>query len=122
MHHNFFRIVFIFSIFLVSYSASAQEAPDETLQQLKLQLDSLKADYEQRIKNLETQIEQLQIQMLQAPEPEAAAAEQPPVQSFPGILNPAISVIGNFMGRADDDTVFNDEGDAIDDKVNLREV
>jgi hypothetical protein len=122
MHHNFFRIVFIFSIFLVSYSASAQEAPDETLQQLKLQLDSLKADYEQRIKNLETQIEQLQIQMLQAPEPEAAAAEQPPVQSFPGILNPAISVIGNFMGRADDDNVFNDEGDAIDDKVNLREV
>jgi hypothetical protein len=115
-------MLFLFTFVFFGHESYAQQSSDETLQQLKLQLESLKADYEQRIQNLETQIEQLQVQILQAPEPEAATAPSTPVQSFPGILNPAIAVVGNFVGRADDQTIFNEEGDEIDDKLNLREV
>ena len=121
MPHKSLAILFLFSFFVACCDLSAQSDSDETLKQLKLQLDSIKVEYEQRIKNLETQIEQLQIQLLQAPEPETATVQQTPVQNFPGILNPAISVVGNFVGRADDDEVLNEEGDAIDDMMNLRE-
>ncbi|HSE41531.1 MAG TPA: FlxA-like family protein [Acidobacteriota bacterium] len=121
MPRHLLIFVLLFLIFTFHNSFSQQASSDVTLEQLKLQLESLKADYEERIKNLETQIEQLQIQMLQAPEPESAQAPASQVQSFPGILNPAIAVVGNFVGRADDQEVFNEEGDAIDDKLNLRE-
>jgi hypothetical protein len=48
-------------------------------------------------------------------------APQPVVQSIPGALNPAISVIGNFVGRGDTQKVFNEDGDRLDNKMNLRE-
>lgn len=90
---------------------------------LKAQLEALKADYDSRIRELEARVEQLQTQVA-AEETSAAAAPTvvaPPVQTIPGALNPAISVIGNFVGRADSRKVFNDEGQRIDGKVNLRE-
>jgi hypothetical protein len=97
------------------------------LQALKAQIDSLRAEYEKRIKGLEAQVEQLQTQMLQAA-PETEPLVQPaqqiserPVQSIPGALNPAISVVGNFVGRADNMNVFNEDLERIDNKMNLRE-
>jgi hypothetical protein len=38
------------------------------------------------------------------------------------LLNPAITLFGNFLWRLDDQPVFTEEGDAIDDTVNMREV
>lgn len=110
-------------LILPACSLHAQTAQETTtIQELKTQLDGLKSEYEQRIKNLEDQIQQLQTQMLQMPEPEAAEApQQAPVQTIPGALNPAISVVGNFVGRVDSDPVFNDAGAQIDDKMNIRE-
>ena len=110
-------------------ASSPQEGkPDlAVLQALKAQIDALKADYEKRIKDLEAQVEQLQTQMLQVtPEPEAAIPSAQPatgrtVQSIPGALNPAISVIGNFLGRADSMKVFNEDLDRVDNKLSLRE-
>jgi hypothetical protein len=99
----------------------AQTPSETTLQELKAQIESLKAEYEKRIRELETQLEQLQVQMLLIPEPAAPTPPQSPVQTIPGALNPAISVIGNFVGRADSGAVFNAEGDRIDEKLNLRE-
>ena len=110
-------------------SAAAAQSPDKpdsaTLQNLKAQIQELKADYEKRIKGLEDQVEELQKQMLQTaaesavePAPQAASG---PVQSIPGALNPAISVVGNFVGRIDDQKVYNSDLDRIDNKVNLRE-
>ncbi len=108
----------------------AQTKPDfDALQALKNQIDQLKADYEKRIKDLETQVQQLQTQMLQAApeapaETGAAPAAQLPsqqVQSVPGALNPAISAIGNFVGRGDSQKVFNEADERIDNKKNLRE-
>ena len=111
---------------------SGTSVPAETrvnparLEALKTQLDQIKADYEKRIRDLEAQVQQLQLQMLQAaPESQLVAAspqaESQPVQSIPGALNPAIAVIGNFVGRADSQKVFEEGGERIDNKFNLRE-
>ena len=37
-------------------------------------------------------------------------------------FNPQITVFGNFVGRIDDKTVRNEDGETIDDRFNLREV
>jgi hypothetical protein len=135
------RVAVLMAVVLSPGSATAQESKGEgasfaaspkqaertdsaTLGSLKAQIDQLKADYEKRIKGLEDQMEELQKQMLQAApetlEP-APPADSRPVQSIPGALNPAISVVGNFVGRIDDQKVFNSDLDRIDNKVNLRE-
>jgi hypothetical protein len=108
--------------------AERPAGPDAAaLETLKAQIDAMKAEYEKRIKDLESQVAQLQVQMLQGPsetESEPAAAQQAPaqgVQSIPGALNPAITVFGNFVARGDDAKVFNEEGNRIDNKLNLRE-
>lgn len=114
--------VVLFILLLPAAFLQAQSAQDTALQELKAQIDALKVDYEKRISDLQAQVEQLQVQILQAPGPETAAEQAPAsAQSIPGALNPAISVIGNFVGRADDQDVFNEEGDRISDKMNLRE-
>lgn len=112
---------------------SRTSVPPETrvsparLEALKAQLDQIKAEYEKRIRDLEAQVQQLQSQMLQAaPESQLIAAspqqaESGPIQSIPGALNPAIAVIGNFVGRADSQKVFDEGGERIDNKFNLRE-
>ena len=96
------------------------------LQVLKTQVAALKAEYDKRIKELETQIEALQLQLLRAPEAEvptpSAQQSAPAVQSVPGALNPAMTVVGNFAGQGNDMKVYNAEGDRIDNKMNLREV
>ncbi|MBI3939405.1 MAG: hypothetical protein HY315_01095 [Acidobacteria bacterium] len=112
----------------------AQQAPTQpeyiTLQGVKEQLDAMNAEHEKRIRELEAQVEQLQARMLQAAEPESQLQPQVQpvsqaaggaVQFIPGALNPALSVIGNFLGRADSRKVFNEEADRIDNKLNLRE-
>lgn len=112
----------MFLICMISPAWAQAPAGTGTLEDLKDQIETLKKDYEQRIKNLEDQVQQLQVQALQAaPEAPPEQAVTAPVQTSPGILNPAISVIGNFVSRTDDQDVFNEEGQAIDDKMNLRE-
>src|SRR5438128_5063968 len=93
---------------------------------LRAQIEALKADYEKRIQALETQLEEIQTKMFQltpesevtAGQPAAAAAT---TQTSFGALNPAISVIGNFVARADNQDVFAPDGDRIDNRMNLRE-
>jgi hypothetical protein len=95
------------------------------LQAVKNQIEALKADYEKRIKDLEAQVEALQLQMLRgaqdAPAATMTAASAPAAQSIPGALNPAMTVVGNFVARADSQKVYNEEGMRIDNKMNLRE-
>jgi hypothetical protein len=110
-------------IAFIQISPAWTQDHQSSVQDLKDQLDALKADYEKRIVDLEKQIEELQIKMLQEPLPEAAAQPvQPAVQTSAAAFNPAISIVGNFLGRGDADKVFNEEGDRIDNKLNLREV
>ena len=42
-------------------------------------------------------------------------------QERPNVFNPDITLFGNFVGRLDDRSVTNDDGDLIDDRFNLRE-
>ena len=109
----------------VASSHAVDKADSATLRTLKAQIDELKADYEKRIQGLETQLEEIQKQWLQAaPESVVEPTTQPDgkvVQTIPGALNPAISVVGNFVGRADDSKVFNSDLDRIDNKMSLRE-
>ena len=107
---------------LVWSDDAAAKQTQTTLNDLKTQIETLKADYEKRIKDLESQVEQLQVQLLQAPTGEEAPAPPPAVvQSIPGALNPAISVASNFVSRSDSQEVFNEDGNRIDNKMNLRE-
>src|SRR5262245_35150438 len=114
----FFILTALFIPALPTYAASEQDT-QAAVQELKAQIDAMKTDYEKRIKDLETQLEQLQVQMLQA-EPEAPPPP-PPVQTSAAALNPAFSVIGNFLGRVDDFDLLDAEGRHIDDNMNLRE-
>jgi hypothetical protein len=104
----------------------AQPKAERTIEELQAQIQALKADYDKRIQDLQDQLQQLQVQMLQAPGPEEAApaAAQQAVaggQTFPGILNPAISAVGNFVARTDNQDVFNEDGNRVDDRLNIRE-
>jgi hypothetical protein len=119
------RILSVTLIFLfASSSTSFAQAPTTAeVNALKTEIDALKADYEKRIQALETQLQEIQAQMLQiAPETAEGAAPPPAtVPTTPGALNPAISVIGNFVGRAEDKKVFNEDRERIDNNFNLRE-
>ena len=97
------------------------QTPNADVQALRAQLEALKTEYQTRIAALEKQLEEVQTQLLRVPEPEPAAAPAPaPVG--PGALNPAISVVGNFLGRADNQKVFLADGvTRIDNQFNLRE-
>ena len=103
---------------------SASQAAD--IQALRAQFEALKTEYQARIESLEKQLEEVQAQLIRLPEPElepgpAPAAPAAP-QSSPGALNPAISVVGNFLGRADNQKVYLEDGATrIDNSFNLRE-
>lgn len=108
---------------LPNRSCAEDSSQAQAIEALKAQVEAMKINYETRIKDLEEQVQQLQIQRLQAPEAgiEAPTGQQPAVQTIPGALNPAIAVASNFVGRADSDNVFNEDGNRIDSKLNLRE-
>ena len=104
---------------------SAQANPqglDQQLVELRAEFDRLRTDYERRIDELEERMEDLQIQMLRAgsdTQP-VVAASAPPQVSY-NSLNPAISVVANFLARADSRKVFIDESSRVDNRFNLRE-
>ena len=95
---------------------------DQQLVELRAEFDRLRTDYERRIDELQAEMEDLQIQMLRAGSDTgsvvaASAAPQVSYNSF----NPAISVVANFLARADSKTVFIDESTRVDNRFNLRE-
>jgi hypothetical protein len=113
----------IFCLMALPVMSQAQGTPNADIQALRAQIEALKTEYQGRIASLEKQLEEVQAQLLRLPEPEAAPAAAPtsaPVS--PGILNPAISVAANFLGRADNQKVFLDNSPTrIDNTFNLRE-
>src|SRR5437867_11215860 len=117
-----FAFPFLF-ILLRTPDGLAQSPTAAEVNAVRAQIDALKADYEKRIQALEAQLQEIQAQMLQiAPESSAGASAAPPtVPTSPGALNPAISVIGNFVGRIDNQKVFNGDGVRIDNQPCLRE-
>lgn len=123
MKSRIFSLTFAF-LWIVGPDGLAQTPSAADVAGLRAQIEALKTDYEKRIKALETQLEEIQTQMLRiSPEAEAAAPAQPPTAPItPGALNPAISAIGNFLGRIDDRKVFNEDAVRVDNSPNLREV
>ena len=91
-------------------------AQDSVIETLKRQLGEM----QQQMQKMMERIEQLEQEKAAQAEPPAQPVQQS-VQSIPGALNPAISVIGNFVGRGDSRGVFNGDGDRISNKFNLRE-
>lgn len=74
------KLILFFSISALAMRPAAAQEPDATtLQALKAQIDSMKLEYEKRMKDLESQVEQLQAKLAASPgEPTAAAAPSPP--------------------------------------------
>jgi len=88
------------------------------------ELDALKT----WAKKMEAELQKA-LQRIEQLEQEKAAESEPPPRppqpsapSILGALNPAITVFGNFVGRGDSRKVFNEDGDRISNKFNLREV
>jgi hypothetical protein len=122
MNPRLLSFVFVFS-FLFSTNVFAQNPSGTDIDAIRAEINALKADYEKRIQALETQLQELQTQMLQVDTTGASATAEPAVTAptTPGALNPAISVIGNFVGRIDDEKVFTPEAERVDNNLNLRE-
>ena len=88
------------------------------------ELDALRSmvkGLEQQLQKALQRIDQLEKDKAAEPEPPPQPA-QPSAPSILGALNPAITVFGNFVGRGDSRRVFNEDGDRISNKFNLREV
>lgn len=91
-------------------------AQESAIDALKKQLKEMQEQMQKMIERIEL-LEQEQVPE-QTPSPQPA---QVGGQSIPGALNPAISVIGNFVARGDSRRVFNEDEDRISNKMNLRE-
>ena len=111
------------SILIVSLIICAAALFPRSVAAQMSEVDSLK----RQLKEMQDQMQKM-MDRVELLEQEKAVEQAPPaqgaqsaVQSIPGALNPAISVIGNFVGRADSKRVFNEDGDRIDNKMNLRE-
>ncbi|MFQ5654183.1 MAG: hypothetical protein ACE5GW_05590 [Planctomycetota bacterium] len=76
------------------------------------------AELERRIRQLEDAHEEL----LDDFEELEVRSISGPAAGGPSLFNPRITVFGNMVGRVDDKDVFNEDGDPIDDRFNLREV
>src|SRR5262245_52757141 len=124
MRFHLLFVVILIVAFVSAPAAWAQAPQAADLNALRAQLDALKADYEKKVQDLQKQIEDMQAQLLKLPEPEAVVAPQAPptVPTSLGALNPAISVVGNFLGRVDNQKAFLDDGiTRIDNNLNFRE-
>ena len=108
-------------------SGAPQPGSDQTtMELLRRDIASLRAEYENRIKQLEDKLEALQAQMRSAAPAEmeitaAPISPPPPAQTTAGALNPAIAVVGNLVGRVDSQKVLNEDDNRIDNKMALRE-
>jgi hypothetical protein len=79
-----------------------------------------RAAAEERLRALEAQVQELRAKEA-VPATAAAPAAAPVLPRIPGILNPAISAIGNFVFRGSDDKTFSEDGHRTDNRPNLRE-
>jgi len=113
----------LLALLIVPIPLLAQAAnPNADIQALRAQIEALKTEYQTRIESLEKQLEEVQVQLLKVPEPDTAPAPAATAPVSPGALNPAISVVGNFLGRGDNQKVYASDGiTRIDNSFNLRE-
>ena len=112
-------VIALLILFLTQPANLRAQAPDVAA--LRAQIEQLKADYDKRIKALEAQLEEVETKLLQMPDSQAITAAPPAAPTSAGALNPAISVVGNFVARADNQKIFLADGDRIDNRMNLRE-
>ena len=123
-----YAIVFLLLLPQVSFTqVSETESLRALVKDMQQQLEKALKRIDQLEKERATtsgKIEQLEQEMANKAEPNPALVQptQPAVQSSLSALNPAITVFGNFVGRGDSKRVFNEEGDRISNKFNLREV
>lgn len=88
------------------------------LEDLRLKLEQLEQDHEDELEDLRSAIEDMEDDL-------ADLRQGPRTTQRDNVFNPAITVFGNFLGRADDQPVFLDNdpaGEEIGDRFNLREV
>jgi hypothetical protein len=122
------------AVLLIACSSAAQSqsgsndgsaSPAGAIEALRAEISAMKSEYEDRIRRLEARIEELQVQVLRggpdAETPSPTAPPAPAAQTTAGVLNPAISVVGNLVGRADSQKVYGETGNRIDNKIILRE-
>jgi hypothetical protein len=100
-----------------AFSPGIGLAQESTIESLKKQFGEM----QQQMRKMAERIEQLEQEKAAQAEPPQQPA-QPSAPSILGALNPAITVFGNFLGRGDSRRVFNEDGDRISNKFNLREV
>lgn len=139
VHTSSFRTATVLIVMaLVAAPARAQGQPDgSTLEALRTRIEKLEREHRNEVDALRSRIAELEgakqderdwiadeieaeVRHLEE-RIEETEGQAPEIERF-SLFNPAITVIGNFVGRLDDKDVANDEGDNISDRFNLREV
>ncbi len=126
--------ILLFSAALPAHAAEQADATspgnerisgETSIEKLRAEIAAIKAEYEGRIRQLESRLEDIQMQMLRnAAEPAVPLTPTAPAavaQTTAGAFNPAITVVGNFLGRADSRKVYSESGNRLDNKFALRE-
>jgi hypothetical protein len=124
-------------LLLVSAATAWAQASDVKLEALEKRFEQMELRHQEELRILREQIQSLKqaTDLRHGTADSTAEATSLPVSSQPATttksstgsalinaLNPAVTVFGNFTGRLDSDGVVNEEGDAIDDRFNLREI
>ena len=84
---------------------------------LKARVEELERTNRETMKRLEAHIDFLEDEVLS----QATPVSTPSGQRL-NVFNPQMTVFGNFVARKDSRTVLNDQGKAVDNRFNLREV
>jgi hypothetical protein len=114
--------------------ASAPRPADEgdaEMKALRRQVDDLRAEVERLkrrdaaggvpagdLKDAEERLDAVESKLKDLERRQAQTTSANPLT----VLNPAVTVVGNFLWRLDDRKAYADSGERIDDKANLREV
>jgi len=125
---------------LAAPRALAQPPGDETgeaaIDELTERIEKLEREHRREVERLEQRIAQMEGEAKEGREGiarrlesevdylesllESEDPEEPRVERF-NLLNPSLTVFGNFVGRLDDQDVVSEDGDRISDRFNLRE-
>lgn len=118
LHRTFRTLGIALPWLVVVWCSSALAGQGEQEKRLR-ELEKQRAQDRKEIQDLRKRVKGLESD--RPPQPQQPQQEDE-ITRILNAFNPRLTVFGNFVGRIDDRTVRNEDGDRIDDRFNLREV
>jgi len=108
-------------VLLLPIGMAQADDTDDRIEALERRIEAMERRHQEEMRALREELDAV----MQDADAQAAPVQAVPAQAVPtavSAFNPAVTVFGNFTGRFDDARVENEDGDAVDDRFNLREV